>query len=129
MEGIIGVATMEIKGGGRNVSGLAKVANAEVETTTGEGGVEGGMDGMFVFGVAFVKTAAGSGGNREGGEVEVGHELGLVEGREAGAPVEVGLKAFDFVTVKNLGADVSVVIQGAGFFGVGFSRCGDSESI
>lgn len=72
-EGVIGVAAMEIKGGGRNVGGLAKVADTEVEAAMGEGGVEGGMDGMFVFGVAFVKTTAGGGGNREGGEVEVGH--------------------------------------------------------
>ena len=72
-EGVIRVAAMEIKGGGRNVGGLAKVADAEIETAMGKGGVEGGMNGMFVFGVAFVKTTAGGGGNREGGEVEVGH--------------------------------------------------------
>ena len=72
-EGVIGVAAMEIKGGGRNVGGLAKVADAEVEAAMSKGGVEGGMDGMLVFGVAFVKTTAGGGGNREGGEVEVGH--------------------------------------------------------
>ena len=57
-EGVIRVAAMEIKGGGRNVGGLAKVADAEVEAAMSKGGVEGGMDGMFVFGVAFVKTAA-----------------------------------------------------------------------
>lgn len=72
-EGVIRVATMEIKGGGRDVGGLTKVADAEVEAAMGEGGVESGMDGMFVFGVAFVKATAGGGGNREGGEVEVGH--------------------------------------------------------
>ena len=72
-EGVIGVAAMEIKGGGRNVGGLAKVTDAEVEAAMGEGGVESGMDGLFVFGVAFVKATAGGGGNREGGEVEVGH--------------------------------------------------------
>ena len=72
-EGVIRVAAMEIKGGGRNVGGLTKVADAEVEAVMGEGGVESGMDGMFVFGVAFVKATAGGGGNREGGEVEVGH--------------------------------------------------------
>ena len=72
-EGVIRVAAMEIKGGGRNVGGLAKVADAEIETAMGEGGMEGGMDGMLVFGVAFVKATAGGGGNREGGEVEVGH--------------------------------------------------------
>ena len=72
-EGVIWVAAMEIKGGGRKVGGLAKVADTEVEAAMGKGGVESGMDGLFVFGVAFVKTAAGGGGNREGGEVEVGH--------------------------------------------------------
>lgn len=72
-EGVIRVAAMEIKGGGRDVGGLTKVADAEVEAAMGEGGVESGMDGMFVFGVAFVKATAGGGGNREGGEVEVGH--------------------------------------------------------
>lgn len=72
-EGVIRVAAMKIKGGGRNVGGLAKVADAEVEAAMGKGGVESRMDGMFVFGVAFVKATAGSGGNREGGEVEVGH--------------------------------------------------------
>ena len=72
-EGVIGVAAMEITGGGRNVGLLAKVADAEVEAAMSKGGVEGGMDGMFVFGVAFVKTTAGGGGIREGGEVEVGH--------------------------------------------------------
>lgn len=72
-EGVIRVAAMEIKGGGRNVGGLAKVADAEVEAAMGKGGVESGMDGLFVFGVAFVKTTAGGGGNWEGGEVEVGH--------------------------------------------------------
>ena len=72
-EGVIRVAAMKIKGGGRNVGGLAKVADAEVEAAMGKSGVESGMDGLFVFGVAFVKTTAGGGGNREGGEVEVGH--------------------------------------------------------
>lgn len=110
VEGVIGVAAMEVEGGGGNVGGCADVADAEVEAAMGEGGVESGMDGMFVFGVTFVKATAGSGGNREGGEVEVGHGLGLVEGREAGTPVEARLKAFDFVTVENLGADVGVVI-------------------
>ena len=128
-EGVIGVAAMEIKGGGRNVGGLAKVADAEIDTAMSEGGVEGGMDGLFVFGVAFVKTTAGGGGNREGGEVEVGHELGLVEGREAGAPVEVGLKALDFVAVENLGADVGVIVKGAGFLSVGFGGSGDGKGI
>ena len=72
-EGVIRVAAMEIKGGGRNVGGLAKVADAEIDTAMGKGGVEGGMDGMLVSGITFVKTTAGGGGNREGGEVEVGH--------------------------------------------------------
>ena len=73
VEGVIGVAAMEVEGGGGNIGGCADVADAEVEAAMSEGGVESGMDGMFVFGVAFVKTTAGGGGNREGGEVEVGH--------------------------------------------------------
>ena len=129
VEGVIGVAAMEVESGGGNIGGCADVADAEVEAAMSEGGVESGMDGMFVFGVAFVETAAGSGGNWKGGEVEVGHGLGLVEGREAGAPVEVGLKALDFVAVENLGADVGVIIEGAGFLGVGLGGSGDGEGI
>lgn len=53
----------------------------------------------------------------------------MIKGWETGAPVEVRLKAFDFVAVKDLGADVGVVIQGAGFFGVGFGGSGDSEGV
>ena len=53
----------------------------------------------------------------------------MVKGWETGAPVEVGLKAFYFVAVKNLGADVGVIIQGAGFLGVGFGGSGDSDGI
>ena len=53
----------------------------------------------------------------------------MVKGWEAGAPVEVGLEALDFVAVENLGADVGVIIQGASFLGVGFGRGGDSEGV
>ena len=129
VEGVIGVAAMEVESGGGNIGGCADVADAEVEAAMSEGGVESGMDGMFVFGVAFVETAAGSGGNWEGGEVEVGHDLGLVEGREAGAPVEVGLKALDFVAVENLGADVGMVVKGAGLLSVGFGGSGDGKGV